>query len=117
MPTTPRPDAPNTFLSAQVATEQREIADKINGLLSLGRGVHAERTGNLDGQWLRHVFPAAANTEIEVYHGLGRVPVGYIPCEQNLAGSVYSSRKGSWTDTVIYLKSDVASLNVLLMVF
>lgn len=116
MPNVPRPDAPDTYLSQQVAIEEREITQKLNGNLSLGRGEHTERTGNINGQWIRHNFPSVANTETTIYHGLGRIPIGYQVWDVDQAVSIYTSRRGSWTDQVMYLKSDGKGFSVLLMV-
>ena len=117
MPNVPRPDAPDAYLSQQVAIENREIAQKINGYISLGRGVNTERAGNINAQYLRYTFSGKANEELTVWHGLGRVPVGYLAVEMDQAGTVYSSRRGSWTSTVMYLKSDAPFHDVLLMVW
>lgn len=48
-----------------------------------------------------------ANTNYAVRHGLGRVPLGYIPTKQTVAGSLYTG-VGSWDSEIIYLKSSVA---------
>lgn len=115
MPNVPRVDAPDAYVPEPADAEGRDIARKINGNLSFGRGVHGERCGNFDAQWIRHVFPATSNVETAVYHTLGRVPIGCIPFLEG-AASVFPSRKGSWTDRVIYLKCDAPSVEVLLMV-
>ncbi len=57
--------------------------------------------------------PDAENT---IAHGLGKVPTGYIIYSLDKASSVY---KGStaWTSTNIYLKVNVASVAVKIIVF
>lgn len=117
MPNVPRPDAPNAYVPRPVGTENRELAEKLNGGLSLGAGKHLQRTGNIDGQWLWVKFPSVANTEYQIRHGLGRVPFGYIPARKDFAASIYDSSVGSWTNNVMYLKCDVKSITALLWVF
>lgn len=70
----------------------------------------------LDGNRFVDVTTAGADTEFAVKHGLGRVPVGYIPIGQNKAGGFYNSTT-AWTAESIYLKCDVATMTVRLLVF
>ena len=63
------------------------------------------------------VFPAVANTEIEIPHGLGRVVSGYEVCRKDRAADVYDSNAGSWTAQRVLLKSTVASATVRLRIW
>jgi len=53
--------------------------------------------------------------EFSVAHGLGRVPVGYIPIVQDKVGTLYLG-DGPWTTEEIFLKCSVASLSVRILV-
>jgi len=57
----------------------------------------------------------AANTQVPINHGLGRVPTGYIQAKSNVAARVYDGGSAN-TDSVLYLKSD-AIANVKVIVF
>lgn len=57
--------------------------------------------------------PDAENT---VAHTLGKIPTGYIVTSLNKAASVYKGTT-AWSATNIYLKSNVASTEVKILVF
>lgn len=57
--------------------------------------------------------PDASNT---IAHTLGKIPIGYIVVYQNKAASLYDGGT-TWTDTNIYLKSNVATVNFRIIVF
>jgi hypothetical protein len=77
---------------------------KINGFISLGGGAPGHNAGNLDAHYILHTF-IAANVNESIPHRLGRVPVGYWPIRRSGAGNVYDTDDGSWTDSLILLKS------------
>lgn len=60
-----------------------------------------------------HVTPG---TEFSVAHTLGKVPVGRLVYEQDKAGSLYAGTTAN-TATLLYLKSDTASVTFDLLVF
>lgn len=93
------------------------IVRAINGRLTLGNGNQSTQSGNIDGQWITYVFPSTANTEVEIPHGLGRVPVGLFEAERDRACTLYSSNRSGWGKTVIYLKCSVASAVVKFLLF
>jgi len=76
----------------------------------------------------RHVFKyvefsatpgvdVAINRELDPEH---YNDVGYVVVQQDAAGSVYqdmSATRRSWTQNAIYLRSDVASLKAVIMLF
>jgi hypothetical protein len=83
----------------------------LEGRLSLGSGVHASWSGNVDGQWLEVEVPAAADIDFAVPHGLGRVPTAYFV--GRLAGlpagvpgpyHLYDSPVNAHTDEVLWLR-------------
>lgn len=95
----------------------QEMIRQFNGRISIGSGLSGHRAGNLDAQYIDVVVPSVANTEFIVPHGLGRKPVGYILTRQDRAVVVYDSSAGSWSDSLIYLKANVADATVTLMVW
>jgi hypothetical protein len=61
---------------------------------------------------------AGANTEVEIAHTLGKIPIGYTVYGQDVAGSLYTSTGGTaWSKTSIYLKSSVATVTFKVLVF
>lgn len=94
----------------------RTLTQRLNGLVSFGGGVNSTWTGNVDGQRVEFTTPGVADTEFELWHGLGRVPVGRIVMLQDKAGSLYDSNTGGWGTERIYLKCDAASVTFVCMV-
>lgn len=93
-----------------------QLIDKINGGLSHGSGVTGHQ-GNFDEQFIDHLTPSVADTEFAVPHGLGRLPVGVEVARTDQYCRVKDSSSGSWDDKVLYLKCDVASVNLKLRVY
>lgn len=60
-----------------------------------------------------HVTP---DTEFSVNHGLGSVPTGYIVISRDKAATIYDSTT-AWTIENIYLKSNVATVAIRLLIF
>ena len=101
-----------------LSTRLRDLVRKVNREVSLGNGVDSYRTGNLDAQYIDvTTTPGVADTEFVVVHGLRRVPIGYIVVRKDRACEVYDSSIGSWTDSVMYLKCNVATATIKLIVF
>lgn len=59
---------------------------------------------------------ATPNSEFSVEHGLAYVPSGRIIIDQDKAGSVYKGTT-AWDESKIYLKCDIASVALRLMIF
>lgn len=76
---------------------------------------HGDKVGNLDARYVVYTSNAVADTEDTISHGLGRVPVGYIPAKQDKAGTVYDGTT-AWTATHIYLRASAASMALTVMV-
>ena len=89
----------------------KSIITAINGNLSFGIRTKGARAGNFLGQYVEVTTPGA-NTEFQVDHDLGRVPIGVIPLWQNKAGSFYTERRDGWGETRVFLKCSVATLEV-----
>jgi len=83
-----------------------EIYQVVNGQLQFDQNL---KTSTVD------VSFTAANTQVPINHGLGRVPTGYIQAKSNVAARVYDGGSAN-TDSVLYLKSD-AIANVKVIVF
>lgn len=86
------------------------IVDKLNGKISFGNGEQSTQSGNIDGQWITFVTPAVADTQFEVPHGLGRLPVGRDIKRQDKAGTLYDSNPGGWGPKSVFFKCSVASV-------
>ena len=91
----------------------RRIGWIFDGRISLGDGTNKE---NLDIDFADITSHAMADTEFAVSHSLGRVPAGYIVVKGNKAGVVYDGAT-VWTTSNIYLKCNVASVALRLIIF
>lgn len=91
------------------------MADLLNMLDAiLNRGIAFD--DNVDCRRVSVTSDGTPGTEFSVLHTLGKVPIGYIVCGQNGAGSVYDGTTAN-TATTLYLKSDAASTSFRLIVF
>lgn len=93
---------------SNLSTVVRDVIIKVNGGISHGTGNTGHR-GNLDEAFTEVITPSVADTEFAVPHTLGRLPQAYHIVRANKSAIVYDSSSGSWTDTLIYLKCNVAS--------
>jgi len=71
---------------------------------------------NFDCQLVSYTSNGSADTEDTVAHGLGKVPTGYIVYSRDKAAIVYDSGT-AFTATNIYLKCNVATVALKLIVF
>lgn len=101
----------------QLNSYMAALVKAINRGLSRGTGANATLTGNLYGQFLEFTTPSVANTEFEVPHGLGQLPIGFDPCLIDKAGILYTSSYGSWSDSMIYLKCSATSALCLIAIY
>lgn len=105
---------------AKVVTDGDNITSVVDlrVMAPVGLGTAADGTlaGQLNGKYQVFATHATPNTEVAVAHGLGRIPVGYIPVAQNLAGSIYTGAT-AWDITNIYFKCSVASVTVTMLIF
>ncbi len=95
----------------------RDILSRLNGGLSHGLGLDGHQAGNFRGQTFKIVTPSVADQQFDVVHGLRRVPIGYNVLDRDQAGGVYSTSRGSWTESIISLKCSLASTTIYLEVF
>jgi hypothetical protein len=86
----------------------RNLLRAFNGLISFGDGSNSSQSGNVDGHTKEVTF-VNANTDYEVPHGLGRVPIGIIVLDTNADGAVVrGGSQGSWSTTRIFTRCNVA---------
>lgn len=101
---------------AYITDSIRNIIRTINGRLTFGDGLHSSQSGNIDGQVKEVVF-ANANTDYEVPHGLGRVPIGIIVLDVNADGAVVrGGSRGSWSPTRMFVRCNTAGVTALFVV-
>lgn len=84
----------------------RKIVDVLNG------GIRVE--DNFDAQIIT-VTTAGADTEVNVAHTLKRTPIGYLVLSRNKGGVIYDSGT-SWTSSNIYIKCNVATVTIKLLI-
>lgn len=116
-------DMPPITLSEGKLTDQqaayltdaiRSLIRQFNGRISFGDGSASSQLGNIDGHTKEVYFPAA-NTDVEVPHGLGRVPIGIITLDVNVDGAVVrGSQRGDWNATRLFLRCSQAGTTALL---
>ena len=119
------PDMPPITLSEGKLTDQQAayITDAVRGLIrafngrvSFGDGSNSSQSGNIDGQ-TKEVFFVAANTDVEVPHGLGRVPIGVIVLDVTVdAAVVRGNQRGDWNSSRLFLRCSQAGTTALLVV-
>jgi hypothetical protein len=119
------PDMPPVTLSDGKLTDQQAayITDSIrtlirayNGGISFGDGLNSSLSGNIDGH-TKEVFFTAANTDVEIPHGLQRVPIGIIVLDVNVDGAVVrGSQRGDWNATRLFLRCSQAGTTALMVV-
>jgi hypothetical protein len=80
----------------------------------LNRGIIT--TDNMDLVNVSYTSNGSANTEDEVIHTLGKVPVGFRVINKSKAADVYASGT-AWTKTKIYLKTSTTSADLVLEIF
>lgn len=105
------------------ATQVSYITDSIkriiaayNGKISLGDSTQSSQSGNIDGQWKEVTF-VNANTDYELPHGLGRLPVGLIVFDVNVDGAVVrGGSRGSWSTTRMFVRCNQAGTTALFVV-
>lgn len=119
------PDMPPITLSEGKLTDQqaayitdsvRSIIRWVNGGVSFGDGSQSSLSGNIDGQTKEIFFPDA-NTDIEIPHGLARVPIGIIILDVNVDGAVVrGAQRGDWNANRLFLRCSEAGTTALMVV-
>lgn len=94
----------------------RGVIAAINGKMSFGDGSQSSQSGNIDGQTKEVTF-TNANTDYEVPHGLGRVPIGIITLDVNVDGAVVrGGSRGSWNSERLFVRCSQAGTTALFVV-
>jgi len=106
----------NTITASYIITTLKAITKVLNGGLCFGVGSSATRVGNFNAQWIDVTF-GPADTEVEIPHGLMRVPIAYEVVRADRACIVYDSSAGSWSDAWLMLKCNVANATVKLKLY
>ena len=102
--------------AAYITDAIRGLIRQYNGFVSLGDGSNSSWSGNVDGQTKEIYFPAA-NTDVEVPHGLGRPPIGIIVLDVNVDGAVVrGNQRGDWNANRLFLRCSQAGTTALLVV-
>lgn len=102
--------------AAYITDALRGLIRGYNGYVSFGDGSASSWSGNIDGETKSVYFPAA-NTDVEVPHGLGRVPIGLISLDVNVDGAVIrGSQRGDWNASRLFLRCSQAGTTALLVV-
>jgi hypothetical protein len=95
---------------------QRQHARVMGGNISFGNGTNGNTEQNINGVWATGTTPATPNTPFTLNHVLGKVPIGFDVKRINKAGSIFDSGT-AWTNTQIFVESNVASATFSLFIF
>jgi hypothetical protein len=104
------------FQASYLTDSIRGLIRAFNGGISLGDGSQSSLSGNIDGHTKEVYFPTA-NTDVEVPHGLGRVPIGILTLDVNMDGAVVrGNQRGDWNANRLFLRCSVSGTTALLIV-
>jgi hypothetical protein len=102
--------------AAYITDAVRNLIRAYNGGISFGDGSNSSHSGNIDGH-TKEVYFTVANTDVEVPHGLGRVPIGILVLDVNMDGAVVrGNQRGDWNANRLFLRCSVAGTTALLVV-
>jgi len=122
MPGVPQPplireDDPKTpFLLTQYMQDLNRMARNLTFLDSDGAIGTGRRCLNIDAVWVHYISNGTANTEDTVAHNLGRTPVGIWVSVPDKAAVVYAGGT-AWDATNVFLKADVLTVTVDILLF
>lgn len=101
---------------SSITSAIRGLISAVNGRLSFGDGSHSSQSGNIDGHTKEVTF-TNANTDYEVPHGLGRVPIGIVVLDVNTDGAVVrGGARGSWNSQRMFVRCNQAGATALFVV-
>jgi len=86
----------------------RALYEKLDGGISFGSGEASSQAGNLDAQVIQLNVITGTN-EIEVGHGLNRVPWGFHVVYRDGPVDVYASSVRSWGTDTMYITTVLAA--------
>jgi hypothetical protein len=93
----------------------RSATRLLNGGVSFGDGRQSTHAGHIDGHTIEFVAPPVADTEFEIPHDLGRVPIGFLALAQDGPGVLYKSNPGGWGVERVFLKCSEANVTWLIV--
>lgn len=94
----------------------RSVIRALNGRVSFGDGTQSSQSGNVDGHTKEVVF-VSADTDYEVPHGLGRVPIGIIVLYVDADDAVVrAANRGSWSSERLFVRCNTAGATALFVV-
>ena len=90
----------------------KQLAFFTQGRVKFGTGTDGDRGENIAGEFQIFTSDGSTDTEFNVTHTLGSIPVGRIIIYQDKAGHLYQSPTTgtNWTTTTVSFKCDVASV-------
>lgn len=90
----------------------QKIITGLNGRMRFGDGTDGERGENISGEFQLFTTSGTPDAENTIAHTLGAIPIGYILCGQDKAGSLYqlAGTGTAWTSSNLYLKCSVATV-------
>ena len=96
-------------------TQIQKLFDCLQGRVSFGVGTDDIDGQNISGQFQQFTSDGSANTEFNVAHTVGSIPLGYIILWQDKTGTLYQgpSTGTTWTSTQVSLKSTGTSVTYL----
>ena len=80
----------------------------------LDRGIIFDE--NFDSVSVTFTSSATPDNENTIPHGLGKIPIGWLVYSKDKAGDVYDGTT-AWTTTNLFLKVDIASVTVKIIIF
>lgn len=98
-----------------VDTDLRNIFN-FSTRIRFGDGATGTNGENISGQFVQFTSDGTGNTEFNVAHTIGSIPVGYLILWQDKAGSLYQgpSTGTAWTSAQVSLKCSVANVTFLI---
>jgi hypothetical protein len=88
----------------------QDVSRAINGKIWIGSP--SDGPVNQQGAWYDGETPSSPDTEFTFNHNLGYIPTGVHVISVDQAAIVYASRKSEWTTTQMFLKCNLASVNL-----
>jgi len=96
-------------------SEDPNLDEDLTSLFSAVGG-RLRRVGNIEGERISFTSSATVDAENTISHHLGRTPIGYDVEKRDKAGVVYNGTT-AWTKDKIYLKVNVASVQITIFIY
>jgi len=95
--------------------EDPNLNEDLTSLFSAVGG-RLRRVENIEGERISFTSSATADVENTISHHLGRTPIGYDVEKRDKAAVVYNGTT-AWTKDKIYLKVNVASVQITIFIY